>query len=151
MITCPCPLLVRIPPGTLDSFVWGSYPTSLRNVGGSTKVPARVWNNALRGTCDLPPPVKLQCWCDVKPNPKHKNGMKNNIEIIIQSSLSYYIYNILLTIIIYICNIRVNIPGTAFTPHHQKRGRHPWWNTCRNVTWLFFLRKIKNTCQIKIK
>jgi hypothetical protein len=28
------PLWVRIPTGTFDSFMWGSYPASLRNVGG---------------------------------------------------------------------------------------------------------------------
>jgi hypothetical protein len=47
---------VRIPTWTLDSFMWGSYPASLRNVGGPTRV-LRVWNNARKG---LPPPVKLE-------------------------------------------------------------------------------------------
>jgi hypothetical protein len=51
---------VRIPAGTLDSFMWGSYPASLRNVGCSTQVPVRVWNNARNGTWGLPPPVKLE-------------------------------------------------------------------------------------------
>ena len=32
------PLLVRILPGTLDSFMLESYPASLLNVGGSTQV-----------------------------------------------------------------------------------------------------------------
>ena len=51
-ITCPTPLWVRIPPGTLDSFMWGGYPAILRGVGVSTQVhvPARTWNNARRGT-----------------------------------------------------------------------------------------------------
>jgi hypothetical protein len=49
-----------IPTGTLDSFMWGSYPASLRNVGGSTQVPIRAWNNARWGTRGLPPPVKLE-------------------------------------------------------------------------------------------
>ena len=31
---------------TLDSFMWGSYPASLWNVGGSTQLPTFVWNNA---------------------------------------------------------------------------------------------------------
>jgi hypothetical protein len=45
---------------TLDSFMWGSYPASLRNVGGSTQVPVRAWNNARKGTWGPPPPVKLE-------------------------------------------------------------------------------------------
>jgi hypothetical protein len=32
----------------------------LRNVGGSTQVPVRAWNNAQKGTWGLPPPVKLK-------------------------------------------------------------------------------------------
>jgi hypothetical protein len=36
------------------------YPASLGNVGGSTQVPVRAWNNAQRGTLGLPPPVKLE-------------------------------------------------------------------------------------------
>jgi hypothetical protein len=40
--------------------MWGSYPASLRNVGGSTQVPVRAWNNARKGTWGLPPPVKLE-------------------------------------------------------------------------------------------
>ena len=39
----------------LDSFMWGSYPASLRNVGVSTQVLVRAWNNSLRGTWGLPP------------------------------------------------------------------------------------------------
>ena len=27
--------------GTMDSFMWISYPTSLRNIGGSTQVPGQ--------------------------------------------------------------------------------------------------------------
>jgi hypothetical protein len=41
----PSTLYIRIPPKTLDYFMWGNYPASLRNVGGSTQVPARSWNN----------------------------------------------------------------------------------------------------------
>ena len=37
-ITCHSLLCVWIPPGTLDSFMWGSYPASLLNVSGSTQV-----------------------------------------------------------------------------------------------------------------
>jgi Flp pilus assembly protein TadB len=44
----------------LDSFMWGSYPASLRNVAGSTRVPVGAWNNAQRGTWGLPLPVKLE-------------------------------------------------------------------------------------------
>jgi hypothetical protein len=44
--TCPSPLWVRIPTGSLDSFMWGRYPASLRNVGGSTQVPIRARNYA---------------------------------------------------------------------------------------------------------
>jgi hypothetical protein len=40
--------------------VWGSYPASLRNVGGSTQAPVRAWNNARKGTWGLPQPVKLE-------------------------------------------------------------------------------------------
>jgi hypothetical protein len=58
--TCPSPLWVGIPTWTLDSFMWGSYPASLRNVGGSTQVPVRAWNKARTGTWGLPPPVKLE-------------------------------------------------------------------------------------------
>jgi hypothetical protein len=58
--TCPSSLWVRIQTGTLDSFMWGSYPASLRNVSGSTQVPIRAWNNARKGTWGLPPPVRLE-------------------------------------------------------------------------------------------
>jgi hypothetical protein len=62
--TCTClhpsPPCVRIPSGTLDSFMWGSYPASLRNVGGSTRVPVHAWNNARKGVWGLPPQVKLE-------------------------------------------------------------------------------------------
>ena len=44
----------------LDSFMWRSYPAILRNIGGSTQVPACAWNNAQRSTWGLPPPVKLE-------------------------------------------------------------------------------------------
>jgi hypothetical protein len=36
--TCPSPLCVRISPSTLDSYMWGSYPAVLQNVGGSTEM-----------------------------------------------------------------------------------------------------------------
>jgi hypothetical protein len=35
-------LRVRIPTGTLDSFMWGSYPASLQNVGNSTQLLVNV-------------------------------------------------------------------------------------------------------------
>ena len=38
-----------------------SYPARLGNVGGSTQLPARTWNNARRGTCGLHSPVKREC------------------------------------------------------------------------------------------
>jgi hypothetical protein len=53
------PHRVWIPPGALDSFMWGSYPASLWNVGGSTQVSFRAWN-AWKGTWGLPQPVKLE-------------------------------------------------------------------------------------------
>ena len=53
IITCPSSLWIRVPKGTLDSFMWGSYAASLRNVGGSTQVP--LWVHP-----DLSPPVKLE-------------------------------------------------------------------------------------------
>jgi hypothetical protein len=40
--------------------MWGSYPASLRNVGGSTQVAVRAWNNARKATWSLPSPVKLE-------------------------------------------------------------------------------------------
>ena len=36
------------------------YSASLRNIGGSFQVSARAWNKARRGTCGLPPQVKLE-------------------------------------------------------------------------------------------
>ena len=59
-ITCPSSVWVWIPSGTLESFMWGSYPASLWNVGGTTQVPACAWNNARRGTWSLPPQEKLE-------------------------------------------------------------------------------------------
>jgi hypothetical protein len=44
----------------LDSFMWGTYPASLRKVGGPTELPIRAWNNAQRGTCGVPSWVKLE-------------------------------------------------------------------------------------------
>jgi hypothetical protein len=79
--TCPSPLWVRIPTGTLDSFMWGSYSASLRKDGGSTQVPVRAWNNARKGTWGLHPPVKLErrdmtytvsMWCKT---PKQKKDL----------------------------------------------------------------------------
>jgi len=35
--------------------------------------------------------------------------------------------------------------GKYFAAIHQFRIIVAWWYTCRNVTWLFFLRRIKNT------
>jgi hypothetical protein len=72
----PSPLLVRIPTETLDSFIWGSYPDTLWNVGGSTQVPVCAWNIARKDTGGLPPTVKLESrlmisilyWCVIKPN-----------------------------------------------------------------------------------
>jgi hypothetical protein len=58
--SCPSPLWVRIPTGTLDSLMWWGYLASLRDVGVSTQVPVHAWNNARKGTWGLPPPVKLE-------------------------------------------------------------------------------------------
>jgi hypothetical protein len=73
----------RIPTGTMDSFMWGSYPASVRNVVASTQVPVPAWNNARKGTWGLPPPVKLECRrmcrCDVKPKQTNK-GLCHNVE-----------------------------------------------------------------------
>ena len=38
----PQPQWIQILPWTLDSFMSGSYPVILRNVGGSTQVPANA-------------------------------------------------------------------------------------------------------------
>jgi hypothetical protein len=46
--------------GTLDSLMWGSYPASIRYIGGSIQVPDRVWYNARESTRGLPPPVKWE-------------------------------------------------------------------------------------------
>ena len=48
----------RILPGTLESFIWGSYPASLQNVSGSTQVPFYACNSVWRSSWGLPPPVK---------------------------------------------------------------------------------------------
>ena len=56
-ISCPSPLWAWIPPRTLKSFIWACYPASLRNVRGSTLVPARNWNNTQMGIWGLPPPI----------------------------------------------------------------------------------------------
>jgi hypothetical protein len=40
--------------------MWGSYPATLRKVGGCTQVPVCVWNIARKGTWVLPRPVKLE-------------------------------------------------------------------------------------------
>ena len=53
-VTCPSPLWVRIPQGTLNSFMWGSFPASLRNVDCSIQVSART------GIWGLPPPEMLE-------------------------------------------------------------------------------------------
>jgi hypothetical protein len=45
--------------GTSDSLMLGSFPASLRNVNGSTRVIC-AWNNAWRGTWGLSPPVKFE-------------------------------------------------------------------------------------------
>ena len=37
--------------------------------------------------------------------------------------------------------------GTYLAAIHQLMIIVEWWYTCRNVTWLFFLRRMKNTCQ----
>ena len=44
----PLSLFVHVLPLNLDSFMCGSYPVSLWNVGGSTHVPAHARNNAWR-------------------------------------------------------------------------------------------------------
>ena len=38
--------------------MWGSYPASLGDVGGSTRVPAGAWNDSRTVTWGLRPPVK---------------------------------------------------------------------------------------------
>ena len=49
--------------------MWGSYPASLRNVGGSILLPARAWYNALLGTWGLPPPCHHMAYTkSVRPN-----------------------------------------------------------------------------------
>jgi hypothetical protein len=42
--------------------IWGvrGRVVSLRNVGGSTQVTVRAWNNARKGTWGFSPPVKLE-------------------------------------------------------------------------------------------
>jgi hypothetical protein len=69
----------------------GSYPASLRNVAGSTRVPVRVWNNVRKGTWGLPPPVKLErldmtyivwMWC--------KTQNKQTTKIICYQSFHFY-------------------------------------------------------------
>jgi hypothetical protein len=38
----------------------GSFPASLRDVGGSTQLPIRALNNERKGTWGIPPPLKLE-------------------------------------------------------------------------------------------
>jgi hypothetical protein len=57
--TLPSPLWVWIPTGYLNYFMSGNYPASLLNVGGSTQIPVRAWNNSRKGTWGLSLPVKL--------------------------------------------------------------------------------------------
>jgi hypothetical protein len=62
-------------------FMWGSYPASVRNVGGSSQVPVRTWNNSRKGTWSFPPNVAkwpILCFCDVKPNKKTKSKYRHN-------------------------------------------------------------------------
>jgi hypothetical protein len=40
--TCPSPMWVRSSTGILDYFMFGSYPASKRNVGGTTQFPVRA-------------------------------------------------------------------------------------------------------------
>ena len=74
-ITCSWLLWVQILPGTLDFFMWGSYPANLWNVCGSS----HVWNTVWRGIWGFPPPVKLESrhitctvlvWNKTQPNKK---------------------------------------------------------------------------------
>jgi hypothetical protein len=67
--------------------MWGSYPSSLRNVGGSTQVLVRAWNNARKGTWGIPPPVKLErrdmtytvsMWRKTQNKQNHANVIKHN-------------------------------------------------------------------------
>jgi hypothetical protein len=56
----PHTAVFRIPTRILESFMWGCYQASLRNICGSTQVSVRAWNNARKGTWGLPPPVNLE-------------------------------------------------------------------------------------------
>jgi hypothetical protein len=84
-LTCTSLLWVRIPTGTLDSFIWESYPLSysLRNVGCATQVLVRAWINALKGAWGLSHSVSWKVamwsilfWCEVKLNQKKWYGTK---------------------------------------------------------------------------
>jgi hypothetical protein len=77
--SCPLPMWIRIPTGTFNNFMWKSFPASLQNVGGFTRVSVRAWNNARKYARCLPPPIKLErchknftvsAWCKSKSN-KH--------------------------------------------------------------------------------
>ena len=59
-ITSISTLWVRILPGTLDYFMRGSYPASLRKVSDDQWFYLGAWNNARMGTWGLHPPVKLE-------------------------------------------------------------------------------------------
>jgi hypothetical protein len=50
----------RIQTLTLDFFIWGSCPASLRNVDCSTQVLVPARNNARKGTWCFPPTIKLE-------------------------------------------------------------------------------------------
>ena len=57
-ITYPLSLWVQIPTESLHFFMRGSYPGTLQNIGISTQMPARVWNNSQRGIWCFPLPLK---------------------------------------------------------------------------------------------
>ena len=40
-----------------------------------------------------------------------------------------------------------SLPPAKRTAIHHDAGMMPWWKTCRNVTWLCFLRSTNITCQ----
>ena len=61
--------------GTLDSFMWGSYPASLQNFGGSSQLPACACINTRRDTWGLPPSVK---WESLKKSLQHCCSIKLN-------------------------------------------------------------------------
>jgi hypothetical protein len=73
----------------LDSFMWGSYPASLRNVGGSTQVPVSAWNNARKGTRGFPVSMLRNTQ-----NKQTKNSCNMQMALCLEKAVNYALLNL---------------------------------------------------------